>query len=215
MKKQQKKQLKIVKIIKEHITNNAKEYLKVAIIFLIGIILGVIFVNYIQESKQTEITNYLTNFVNSLNNEYQIDVNSLFKESAISNLILALIIWFIGSTVIGIPIVYLIICARGFCFGYTISAIMITYSTWKGILFSITALLLQNIIFIPSLLALGVSGIRVYKSIIKDKRRENIKLELIRHTIFSTFMTILLVASSFLEAYVSSNIFSMLIQVFI
>jgi stage II sporulation protein M len=214
MKKQQKKQLKIVKIIKEHITSNTKEYLKVAIIFLIGVILGVVFINYIQESNQIEIISYLKNFTNSLNNEYQIDTNALFKESAISNLILALVIWFIGSTVIGIPIVYLIICARGFCLGYTISAIMITYSTWKGILFSISTLLLQNIIYIPSLLALGVSGIKVYKSIMKDKRRENIKLELIRHTVFSTFITILLVLSSLVEAYVSSNIFSMLTQVF-
>jgi stage II sporulation protein M len=85
---------------------------------------------------------------------------------------------------------------------------------WKGILFSISTLLLQNIIYIPSLLALGVSGIKVYKSIMKDKRRENIKLELIRHTVFSTFITILLVLSSLVEAYVSSNIFSMLTQVF-
>ena len=35
------------------------------------------------------------------------------------------LIWFMGLTVIGIFVVYLIICFRGFCFGYTISSIIL------------------------------------------------------------------------------------------
>lgn len=206
---------KILYIIKEHIKKNIKEYLIVSIVFLIGVIIGVIFINNSVEEQKLQINDYLNTFIECLNGDYKIDTPNLLKSLVINNLILALSIWFIGSTVIGMPIVYIIIGVRGFCLGYTISSIMITFSIWKGILFSICTLLLQNIIFIPCILALAVSGIKLYKSIIKDKKTQNIKIEIARHTIFSVFMAILLVLASFIEVYGSSNLLSMCIKVFV
>lgn len=214
MKKQEKRNSKIPYILKEHIKKNIKEYLIVSIVFLIGIIIGVIFINNSGENQKLEINDYLNTFIECLNGDYEVDTSNLVKSSIINNLILALSLWFIGSTVIGIPIVYIIIGIRGFCLGYTISSVMITYSVWKGILFSICTLLLQNIIFIPCILALAVSGIKLYKSIIKDKRTQNIKVEIARHTVFSLFMAILLVISSFIEVYGSANLLTMSIKVF-
>lgn len=215
MRKQEKKNLKIPNIIKEHIKKNIKEYLIVSIVFLIGIIIGVMFINNADENQKIQIGEYLNSFTEALNTDYKIDTNNLLKSSIINNLLLALALWFIGSTVIGIPIVYIIIGVRGFYLGYTISSIMLTYTMWKGIFFTICTLLLQNIIFVPCILALAVSGIKLYRSIIKDKRKENIKIEIIRHTIFSLLMAMLLIASSFIEVYGSSNIVSMCIKAFV
>ena len=67
-------------------------------------------------------------------------------------------------------------------------------------------MLLQTIFIIPVIFALGVSGIKLYKSIMKDKRKENIKGEIYRHTIFSGIMSIVLIISSFIEVYISSNL---------
>lgn len=215
MRKQEKRNFKIIDLIKEHIRKNIKEYLSVCIVFLIGTIIGVMFINNVEEGQKTQITQYLGNFAEALNTDYKIDLGSLLKSSIISNLILAISLWFIGSTVIGIPIVYIIIGVRGFSLGYTISSIMITYTMWKGILFSICSLLLQNIILIPCIVALAVSGIKLYKSIIKDKRRENVKMQIIRHTIFSSFIASLMVGASFIEVYGSSNIVSLCIKMFV
>ena len=55
-------------------------------------------------------------------------------------------------------------------------------------LFVVSSILLQNILFIPCILALAVSGMKLYKAIMKDKRRETIKLEITRHTIFSCIL---------------------------
>jgi hypothetical protein len=48
-----KKRLKIVETIKQHILNNSKEYIIVSLIFVIGIFLGVLFVNNIQETRKS------------------------------------------------------------------------------------------------------------------------------------------------------------------
>ncbi len=199
-------------VIKKHILDNLKEYTIVSALLVIGIILGVIFINNANNTQITQITNYLNNFSSSLKTDYEIDKTELIKMSVRDNAILVITMWFVGSTVIGLPIVFGIVVFRGFCIGYTISSAIITFGLGKGILFTICSLLFQSFIFIPALLALAVTGIKVYKSIIKDKRRENIKLEIIRHTLFSLIILFLLLISSLIETYVSPNLLRMVIN---
>jgi stage II sporulation protein M len=168
--------------------------------------MGVLFINNINYDGKTEITNYINNFITKLKEEENIDCIKVFKASAMQNIILALIIWFFGTTVIGLPVVFGLLLYRGFCLGYTISAITMSLGTVNGTIFICTGIFLQNIIFIPALIALGVSGFKLYKSIVKDRRKENIKPEVLRHTIFSTLMLIVLIIASFIETFLSNNI---------
>lgn len=96
--------------------------------------------------------------------------------------------------------------------GYTISAFISVLGIQKGLAFIISNLLLQNIIFIPVILAISVSGFKLYKSIIKDKRRENIKIEIIRHTVFCFIMLICLIISSIIEVFISNNLLKITIK---
>ena len=45
-----------------------------------------------------------------------------------------------------------------------------------------------------------------------DKRKENIKLEILRHTVFSLLILAGLIISSIIETYISKNIFMFLIK---
>lgn len=209
-----KKNSRFSALILQHVKDNLKAYIIVSIILLIGIILGVILINNMNEVQKQEINTYLSDFTTALKSGSEVDHLQLLKKSIINNIILVLFMWFVGSTVIGIPFVMGMVAFRGFCLGYTISSIIAIWGTGKGMLFFVTSLLLQNLIFIPCLIALAVSGIKLYKSIIKDKRKENIKFEIFRHTIFSLFVLILLVASSLIETYVSSNLLELCIGQF-
>ena len=98
--------------------------------------------------------------------------------------------------------------------GFTISSITVALGTLKGILFCIVSLVLQNILYIPAILTIGVSSIKLYKSIITDKRKENIKIEIIRHTIISTIMIAVLVLSTIIENFISLKIIKKIIKYF-
>ena len=210
----EKKQLRVLKIIKEHVINNKKEYVIIFLIFIIGIFSGVFFINHLQETPKVEITNYLNQFIEKFKGLENINRIELLKNSMIQNIGLAVIIWFFGTTVIGIPIVFAIILYRGFCLGYTISLCITIMGTGKGISFILITLLLQNILLIPAILALAVSGIKLYKSIVKDKTKENVKMEILRHTIFSVIMLIILIIASVVEIFMSTNLLKMLIKYF-
>jgi len=215
MRKQEKrKKWAFMNIIKEHLENNKREYFIISIIFLIGIVIGVIFINNTSGTEKNQISEYINNFINSLKTDYTIDSNELLKKSIINNIILVILIWFMGMAVIGIPIVYAIIFSKAFSLGYTISSSVAVLGLGKGILFNIITLLFQNIIFVPCLISLGVSGMKLYKSIVKDRRRENIKIEIFRHTIFSLFIGTVLICSSFIEVYISSNLLQGMVNYF-
>lgn len=153
------KRLNIWNTIYKHIVNNSKEYILITLLFIVGIFLGVMFINNMQEAQKTEVSSYLNNFVEKLKNIREINNVEILKATLKENIILAVALWFFGTTVIGIPIVFGIILYRGFCLGYTIASVITIMGLGKGILFILTALLLQNIIFIPAILAIGVSRI--------------------------------------------------------
>ena len=113
---------KIKEILIAYIKNNIKEYAIIVLIFLIGLILGVIFINNTGQTQIDEISSYLNSFITDLKSNMQIDKSTLLQEALISNFLLALGLWFVGSTVVGIPIVFGIIAYRGFCLSYTISS---------------------------------------------------------------------------------------------
>lgn len=193
----------IKSIIITYIKNNSKEYILVTLILIIGLFLGVMFINNFSQEKEQVITNYILEFLDKFQNFNKVDKTGIFLESAKNNFFLVIILWFAGTTIIGIPIVFVIILFRGFCLGYTISAFALTLGVKKTIIFCAFTLFLQNILFIPAIITLVVSSINLYKSIIKDRRRENIKLEIIKHTIIALIILGVLVISSFIENKIS------------
>ena len=157
-------------------------------------------------SGKEEIKIYINEFVNSIKSENSIDRVNILKNDIKNDFILGIIIWIVGSTVVGIPVVYAIIGYRGFCFGYTIGAIIAVLGVQEGIIISIIGVFLQNIVFIPSIILIAASGMKLYKTVIKNKKKENIKLEICKHTIISAFGIIGIICSSFIETFISTNL---------
>lgn len=207
-----KRKIEIFSIIKEDVLNNIKSYFIIFIIFIVGIFLGVMFIN--QTKEKGEIEKYINTYVDETKalrngnyfNELQKDVKN--------NIALVFILWFAGTTIIGIPIVFGMIMFRGFCLGYTIASCVYVFGRIKGLIFILLTIFLQNIIFIPALMILGVSAIKLYKSIIKDRRKENIKLSIVKHTVLSTIILVALIVSSIVKIEVSYRLIVSLIKYF-
>ncbi|MCR5147165.1 MAG: stage II sporulation protein M [Clostridia bacterium] len=120
------------RVLLQHINENIKDYLILSIIFIIGVMAGVMLINNSNEKSKSEVSGYINGFVDSIKNDkYEIDKVKLIKLSIIKNLKVVFIIWIAGTTIIGIPLIYVIIAYKGFCIGYTISAIIATLGIGK------------------------------------------------------------------------------------
>ena len=172
------------------------------------------FINNSQDAQKEEISTYINNYINQLKTNGDISISDTLKNSIKDNVLLAIGLWFAGTTLIGIPIVFGVIFYRGFCLGYTISACTYTMGIVKGLAFLLISVLMQNILFVPAMIALGVSGINLYKSIIKDRRKETIKLEILKHTAFSVLMLAVLIISAIIKSNISGMLLENLIKYF-
>lgn len=201
-------------IILNYITENFNKYILVTVIFLIGIFTGVIVINNSSEVTVFKTADYVTNFIQTLKNTEKINFSELLLSSVKRNFGLTVILWFAGTTVIGIPVVFIILFMKGLSLGYTISAFTSILGTVKGIMFLILSLFFQNVLFIPAILTIGVSSIKLYKSILKDRRKENIKIEIIRHSMLSLIMFGVLILASFIENNISFMMLQKMIKYF-
>ena len=199
--KVRKKKSEILNIIKEEIISNYRSYILVIILFSVGLFLGVLFIN--QTENQENVIKYINTYIDEIKISESNSTIVQLKTDIKNNIFLVFILWFAGTTIVGIPIVFGIIIARGFCLGYTISACVITLGKIKGLIFVLLTIFLQNLILIPALLFLGVSSIKLYKSIVKDRRKENIKVSILKHSIVSIFILIILVISSLIKIEIS------------
>lgn len=202
----------IKNIIKNDVLNNAKSYFIVIVIFVIGIFLGVMFIN--QTKDKSEVETYINTYVDETKSIQNGDYFWELQKDIRSNIVLVLLLWFAGTTIIGIPIVLGVIMFRGFCLGYTIASCVYVLGTVKALIFIFITILLQNIIFIPAIMILGVSSIKLYKSIVKDRRRENIKLSIIKHSLISVVILIALIIASIIKIEISYRMIVNLIKYF-
>ena len=207
-----KKKSEILNIIKEEIISNYRSYILVIILFSVGLFLGVLFIN--QTENQENVIKYINTYIDEIKISESNSTIVQLKTDIKNNIFLVFILWFAGTTIVGIPIVFGIIIARGFCLGYTISAIITILGLPKGIAFVLLSLVLQDIILIPAIIAIAVSGFKLYKSIVKNRDRENIKMEILRHTIFSLIMLVLLCIAALVETFISTNLLKKFLKYF-
>lgn len=204
-----KRQNEKTKIIVEHINNNFKEYFITVLIILIGIIIGIMKINNTDIQNQTEISDNINEIVENVKNN-QLDKIQILKKSINKNLLMGILLWFLGLAIIGIPIIYAIILYKGFCLGFTMSAIIAVIGKGKGVMLAIASLTIHNIIILASMSMMAISGLNVYKSIKKERNRENIKLIILKHSIFSIIPIAGLILAAFAETYISTQLLQIL-----
>ena len=207
-----KRKNEIFTTIKEDIVNHAKAYFIVVIIFTVGLFLGVLFVN--KTENKSEIEKYINSYIDETKQIQNANYFDELQKDIRSKITLTFFLWFAGTTIIGIPIVLGIILFRGFCLGYTIASCIFALGKVKGLIFVIITVFLQNAIFIPALMILGVSSIKLYTSIIKDRRKENIKVSILKHSIVSIMVMIVLIVSAIVKKEISYRMIVNLIKYF-
>lgn len=191
-------------ILLNYVVRNKKNFITIIILFCIGIAIGIFFINNSSKIQIEETNSYVENLITNIKNSENINRLELLFLSIKQNVAFIILIWFLGCTIIGGIFIYLAIIYKGFSIGYTISAIIATLGVKNGTIFSLIAMFMQNIFFFPAFLIIAENGIKLYKGIYK--RCINLKEEVIRHTVIMLISIMLVIVSSFVEVYFSTNL---------
>ena len=144
------------KKVKNKLYEQKKIYLSIIITIALGIISGIIYNLILSKSDHTLITNQLNSFFDAIKKN---DINyiPMLFNSLIGNLSLVILIWLLGISIIGLPLIYILCFGKGFLLSFSIISILTTYK-FKGIILAVCYLIPGPIILLLYLIFLGFSS---------------------------------------------------------
>jgi len=191
-----------------YLCNNKKTFIKLLVMFFLGMVLGIIFINSVNSTQILEINNYICELVNNIKNLETVNKTEILIQSIRQNISFLLLVWFLGCTIIGSGLIYIAIIYRGFLLGYTIAVLIACLEIKSSVVFIFSSLLMQNIIFLPMCFILAESGIKLYRRILTNYI--NIRMELLRHSAIMLISIFITIIASLVEVYISMNLLILL-----
>lgn len=197
---------------KTFVTSNIKKQKRLYYILiglaLVAFIIGILFLFIISDDNKLLINQKLKEYFSHKNDEVAFFFKSLFN-----NFIFIIVLWTLGISIIGIPIIIVLLLFKSFIFGFSISSIVSTFGI-KGLLISLIHTIISNGIYLIIVLLVTFYSIsfsvKLFKSLFlrknidfKDSINKYIKILLIS---LSTSVII-----SIYESFISNNILNLFI----
>lgn len=199
--------------LKGYFQNAALYYFAVGVLFLMGVIFGAVAVNALTADQKVELLDYLQVFLRGLGEKLgDIDAGSVFSQAVANNLKTAGLIWILGATVIGAPLSLVIIFVRGFVIGFSVGFLFGEMGL-RGLALSVAAILPQNLVAVPAVLALGASSLAFAVLMLRRRVgsfRVSLAEEFLAYTFTCLCLAAVLVGASALEAYVTPALMSII-----
>ncbi|AKN34042.1 sporulation protein [Clostridium carboxidivorans P7] len=204
---------KVLGLLNKHVQSNFWLYIISLLCICTGIVLGMYSVRYMGSFDKTDLLSYIKNF-NTAINSGNISYKSIFSETLKSNVPILLAMWFLGLTMIGIPIILIIDIIKGFTIGFTIS-FMVNGMGMKGMMFSLLGVLPQNIIYIPCFILASVIAMDFSMAILKDKSNRqwtsNIWVMVTSYSLSFLLVAAVMFIGFLMETYLTPNIVKLII----
>ncbi|MED4604261.1 stage II sporulation protein M [Paenibacillus validus] len=188
--------------MKEHLSL----YIFVGVIFVTGVVFGAVMVNALSLEQKQEITRYLSNFFSIVDQGMLVgEAPNSFRETLSLHMKWVLIIWLLGMSVIGLPLILILDFLKGVLIGFTVGYMVGTLS-WHGLLFALVSVVPQNLIVIPVLIVCSVTAIAFSVRLVKNRfiQKKGALFEpLLRFTSVAAASGVLMVGVALFEAYLS------------
>ncbi|WP_427339228.1 stage II sporulation protein M [Caloranaerobacter sp. DY30410] len=196
--------INLKRIFNNHFQKYLFLYFLVIVFLMIGISTGAITIRVVDDTARDQIINYLNSFSSIINKDIDLKALKIFKYSITNNIQTIIAIWLLGITVIGIPIVLIIIALRGFIIGFTV-AFFIKEFKIKGVTLSLLCLLPQNIFLVFGLIVISVISILFSISILKNKinviKQPSFLNRFINYTITIFIVSIIIIMGCLVESF--------------
>lgn len=196
--------------------NKKINFFIITILFL-GVISGAIFSNIIEPNDQKLVVDKIELLITNINNQ---NINSLiaFKNSILTNLSYSLIIWILGLTIIGLIFNFFLLYIKGFIFGFSLSAFILTYS-YKGIILSILYTIFGQLLNLIVIMIITIYStmftLNLIKQITKNKVNINMAKQFKNYSLIFIITIIISFISSISETFLFPTLIKIIIKLFI
>jgi stage II sporulation protein M len=185
---------------------HSSTFLFIVILFLMGVIFGAIVVNSMSITQKEDLFYYLSQFFSQILNGKVVENNDLFAQSFLHNSKFIGLIWILGISIIGLPVILILLFIKGLVVGFTVG-FLVSQLGLKGFLLAFVSILPQNLIIIPVFILMAALSVIFSLRMIKKqffKTSGQPILPFFKNYILTFIVAVVLIsAASGVEAYVS------------
>jgi len=197
--------------IKQHLKDNRVQYFLIFVFFMAGVTIGGYKAGSLDTTLQIRLSGLLKAYLQS-GMQGQLAGSEIIWKAFFTQGQTMLLIWFLGLTVIGLPLILGVAFARGMSLGFTLAFLAHEQNT-AGIWIALVSILPQNLVYIPLLLVWSVIALNFSVFIVKSRSAPAFSLGrgLLGYTVLMLVFMLLTLAGSLIEAYLSPWLLGMLL----
>lgn len=184
-----------------HLKDNILLYGTVGTAFLGGILSGALMVLLVGEGQQVRLAAYLDNLLYQLVTVWP-QPGAVAVQAAVKALKEIGVLWFLGLTVLGGPLIVLLLFVKGFILGFTV-AFLVQEKALQGVALSLFSILPANLLRVPALFLGGALALSFSLSLMKGSTgfKGGSLGQLVRYSVGMAGLLLVVVGSGWIEAY--------------
>lgn len=198
----------------KHVEENLWLYLISIFSMTLGIFIGIYSIKHLGQFPKSDLTSYLNSFTKSFDLG-KLNYKDIFYQCIKNNIPFIILMWFLGLTMIGIPIVLVLDAIKGFSIGFTIGFIVNSLGR-KGVIIVLLGLIPQNLIYIPCYLVASTLAIEFSLMIIRDRINRkwsyNIWGRVFSYSLTFLIISLFLMVGFLIESYITPNLLKLIVM---
>lgn len=194
--------------IQHHMESHLTLYVFTTVLFIMGVVFGSIIVGALTVEQRQDLLGYLNHFFNGLQQDTIADSRAALVHAAGHHLKYIGVMWLLGLSIVGAPLILILIFLKGLVIGFTVG-FFVRELSWNGLGFALLAVFPQNLLIVPALIIVAVSSIGFSLLLLRNRfiqRRGTIYPQFISYSFLVVVMACVLVAASFFEAFISPEL---------
>ncbi|SDM79226.1 stage II sporulation protein M [Fictibacillus solisalsi] len=192
-----------------HLQEHYSLYVFVSVLLLMGVIFGAVIVNSLTLGQKQDLLNYLSRFFGEVSNGSFANSKDMFSQSYSHYIKYIMLMWILGLSVIGLPVILIMLFIKGVVIGFTVG-FLVNQMGWHGFLLAFVSVLPQNIVLVPGIIIAAAASILFSIKMIRQqflkKSSEPFFPKFFKYSALILAVGLLLGLASLFEAYLSPHL---------
>ncbi|WP_226034617.1 stage II sporulation protein M [Aquibacillus saliphilus] len=202
-------------LVADHFNNHAVIYFFMLVLFLIGIIFGAVIVNSMNFIQKQDLFFYLDRFFGQLMEGPILDRQEMLKSSFFYHLKYLLLLFILGLSVIGLPVIWILLFVKGLVVGFSVG-FFVNQMGWHGLLFAAASIAPQNLLIIPIYLVAGslamIFSLTLLRKLFTRKLQQPILQPFLRYTTLYLSLILMIALAAIVESFVANEAMQIVIR---
>jgi len=195
-------------ILLNHIKENMTIYIFMVTLFLTGIIFGSITVNSMSFIQKQDLFFHLDRYFIQITGEESIASKDILKRSFFFHLKYLFLLFVLGLTIIGLPVVWVLVFIKGLVIGFSVGFI-VNQLGGKGLLLASISIAPQNLIIIPVYIIAGslsmIFSLALLHKLFGRSVSGSLGRPFVQYTLVFLLLLVCAFGSSLIETFVSNE----------